>query len=277
MDKKINTLLEARIQEISKEEAHKTREQFVKRNTWLGAYTPATNIFGIGEPIDWDGKILELSRIRMTDVATLANQPVQDDPLTTDLDEQKDQQADGTNVLHTIDDTNGERTGHLVLVTGFTVKIRAAVTELNVNAQGVEIPDDVIVKYAIYRVRDDYAGGPTVPPTAKQLLTWRPWNYSAAIDDKLQIETYRYKKQRICGGKLRLTYSQVRPNVKFHEQNVRFANPHKLEYAVSDQSGERPLHFKYYLAVRSTAHQQGGPINLVPKVTCMTQLRYTMP
>ena len=283
MDKKINTLFEIRAQEIARHEAAKTRVVLVKRNTWFGEYKPLTNYFGRGVFLSFKGLVQELSRIRLVDIATMANVPVADNLQSTDFDEQKDQQADGTNVLAPQHDINGERTGQEVLITGCQIKVRAKYNEGGAFLEQPERVEDIIIKYAIYRVKEDWGATPTpTPPTAHQLMTWRPWNYCAAIDDDEQIATYRYKKYTCCEGELKMQARSAGQNVRFGSASVKFKKPHKLEFHLANQDGSLPRHYKYFLVLRSSASSENTgsvPEASVPKpeIMAFTRLNYYEP
>lgn len=252
-DKKINTLVEVRMQEIAKKEVEKNLKTLTSRKYLFHTYTPATNVYTLTTPnrrdlIDWAGRVVEVSNIPKTDIETITNAPQVDD-IDTAMDENAD--GDGPNQLMIGDAIDGYRWGDTIYVKSVSANLRLRSFELQSN--DVDLFQSVKIKYAfvLWRDEEDTMHDITAEPDADELLMLQPFGYSAKLDSTLNMKFHGLKKTVLCQGETILNMDDIQSSEKFHTIYKKFDKPIQLKYDSNDQNGQL-CNKKIYFVCRST-------------------------
>lgn len=282
LDSKINTALERRMVEVAQKEARSHRVSLCKREILYGEYDRETHTFKNFKPVDWKGRISYLSDLRAVDIATMANQAQADDPDTM-VDEASEALGDGTNVLMPNTPIDGRRDGQHVLVTGCDIKIKARIVpgedfDENIQTQDLQ-HQNIKIKFGIYRVSADWDNllGAGVPnePKPREVQSWRPWSYTASLDNLEDARTNINPKRVCCEGELTITQNEYSNAIRGGYARVRFKKPQLLKFAVGDQAGKRPIKYKYFTVVRANC-STGLDTFYKPHICVMSRLFYEL-
>lgn len=276
-DKKINTLVEVRMQEIAKKEFAKSLKVLVSRKYLFNSYDPSTNIWTnlSGNPhlIGWDGQVVELSNIPKTDIQTQVNVPQADDPLTS-LDENAD--GDGTNQLMLGQPIDGERWGDVIYIKGVSAQLRLRSFEL--TGSDLDLFQTIKIKYAFVMLRDEESIMDSVAdkPTANECVRLDPWGYQPQLDKSLNMIFHGRKKKVLCQGETILNMNSTETSEKFHTIYKTFSSPIQLVYDENSQNGQR-VNKKIYFVIRSTIPENSGYDGVKPAVYVCSKIRYYEP
>lgn len=254
-DTKINTLVEKRIEQISKKEIQKSINTLCYRQMLLMNYEPITNAFTELAPavsqVDWHGTVVECSNISVQDIEFTISLPPVNDPLVSP-DSYPPPVGAGTGAP--ITDENGRRRGNTIMITGVSADIMAYVDRLaDVAILGPQY-DNVEIRYGFYLWREDLAVMTTPPffkPSAQQLMKWRPFDYNKSIDTAIEAETDHAKVRKLAEGKLYLKYSRSFGASKYKKISHRLKVPVPITYLVNDQTGQEAVNWKLYCVVMS--------------------------
>lgn len=273
-DKKINTLVEVRMQEIAKKEVEKGIKLLTKRNYLFHSYDPVTNEYDVLAPrsdlIDWTGSVVELSNIAKTDTQTRPNVPQVDDPETM-VDENAD--GDGPNQLMAGVPMDGRRWGDIIYLKSVVANIRVRSFEL--TDSDLDLFQTIKVKYAFVLLRDEETvmTDPTDEPDANELLMMHPFGYQAKLDPELNMVFHGRKKTVLCQGETILNINDTSTSEKFHTIYKKFPKPIMIKYPVLDQNGQTP-NKKVYFVCRSTIPAASGYDDIKPSLYACTKLNY---
>lgn len=274
-DKRINTLVEVRMQEIAKQEISKNIKHLTSRKYLFVNYEQATNEFNIMSPpqdlIDWSGKIVEVSNIGKVDNATVPNVPQVDDPLT-----QQDENADGQgpNQIMSIQNMNGQRFSDTIYVKSLVAHLRIRTPIL--EDSDLDLFGSIKVHYAFVLLRDDASVvyNPLAVPQPEEMLTSpMPWGYMGKLDKPLEIETNQLNKTVLCKGQCVLNLNNTQTSEKFHTIFKKFDKPLQIIYNERDQNGQQ-CNKKIYFVVRSTVPTDAGYDGIKPSVFACTKVNY---
>lgn len=275
-DKKINTLVEVRMQEIAKKEVQKNLKVLTSRKYLFVNYDLLTNEFNTISParpdlVDWVGNVVELSNIAKTDSATTPNVPQVDDPDTMQ-DENAD--GDGPNQIMLAQDINGERWGDIIYIKSVSANLR--IRSMQLTDEDLDLFQSIKVTYAFVLWRDEETtmDDVTAEPDANQLLkSPQPWAYQAKLDKALNMVFHGLKTTVLCKGETILNMNDISTSEKFHTIYKTFDKPIQISYDPRSQNGQR-CNKKLYFVCRSTipAHQDYQDVK--PSVYACTKVNY---
>lgn len=287
---RIDTAIEKRMQVIARKEAQANIVKLIDRNFYFGSCDHTTNHWrDLSLRLKFDGIVQEILKIDKLDINQVLNAPDID---MSEPPEQKEQDADGSNQGMTTATHHGKRLGDTIKVTGLSLAMKlfadrtpdeySHMTAYNANnnpdyvgesayhqwftrqANGEYdryLPETVTVDYGFYQVWDESApANPTIRPTPSvdQLLTKRPWGYSAALDDFSNQQSAWTKKKCLMKGSL--SY-QLRASVnrdKTIKRFVRFKTPKTVKFLPEDQNGEQKMTSRFFFCARSNIPQTTG-------------------
>lgn len=272
MDKKVNTLLEKRMQEIARREDRLMNPSLcLRRFCWVD-YDPLTNKFAPlqtaqSNSFDWDGQLVNLTdKIIKEDAATnpnpnaggIGNNLVVDDPLTHVL-ENVDRAADGPNIITTVVSADGRRTSDVIYVTGFSLNHRI-ICDFTDLAEENEY-DKIDIHIGLVKIRRTYTDAQNLVPTVytpKNLLRILPWGYNSSLDKpQVEKEIMTYRPKILFRDKITITNgSDKHNNIIFKNYGGSFDPPIKIDYQARDFNA-RSANYDIYLVVRSTVASTG--------------------
>lgn len=249
-DKRINTLVEVRMEEVAKKEAAKVRINLIKRNYLFAHFNLTTYQWTpLGNNIDripFSGAVVELSAIPHADVEFIANAPPVDNVFTAN-DESQD--GDGVGQGMPEKSLHGRRTSELVLLTGCSLNVKVT-TPIAPAAPSL---DSVTVRYNIVAWKHRDMDTATTTATAEMCLPWHPhaFGYSPSLDVRTRQLQTDEKIRVLAKGSLTLSSSTIRNNIKFGKCSARFKTPIYLDYRPDDQNGQFPKSWKILACFRS--------------------------
>lgn len=271
--KKLDSLIEKRISEISKKEIENLRETLIFRAFLYQEYDEDTNLFTTNpnnyELINWDGRRFDITdKIIKADNASVVNVPQADDPSTL-INEALD--GMGVNVVAPIKTMNGRRVGSHIDVYGIQTEIRA------------ENPADKSVTI-FYKIVSVVAGDALTdvlahPQANKILCKRRHYGYSSKLDLdwKAEISGNPLRVRTIAKGQIRLRAKFDDDERKgFTKSNTRLSRPIHIEYEETDQKGSSASR-KIYFVVRSTCPSNAANNANRPKVGVCIKMYYKEP
>lgn len=286
---------------VAKIEAAKTRINLIKRNfLFPGAfqngqdpfvYDKNINEFGPGLPLHWTGRIVELSRIRHVDIATVANAVVQDDPLTQ-AEENTIAAQDGTNVLMSVQSPHGRRSSNQVKITGVSLHVKASCKRLLDDAtesgyDSLPLMGATEIRYAVIAWRSDNPQinqtGAGDRPRIEYVLPWKTFGYSSKLDVTEERTHHDTKYKTLLRGTMRLNPQGNGRTQREKSQFVRFKDPILINYEDFDQEGMEPTNWKIFAVFRSNVPfvanglTQGDYTAALPKVLACSKLFYYEP
>lgn len=293
-DKKINTLIEKKIQTIAKAEALKVRQMLIHRSYCFTRFNLATGLYsanyfyvkdlnqfiGNGATIDWTGRAIKISQIPRVDNASILNVAV-DDVEETEQDEAN--YGSGVNVVGEIKVRHGKRINQEIKIHGFSINIRAFLRTIPQQSTAVE--EDFLdttnpqfnsstIHWAIVTKAVDNTS-PNEDLVIKQALRINFWGYSSALD----LAENRQKKQqnirKIMSGKIRMKHSMTMPTIRNVSKYIKLKHPIKIIYEVTDQKGINVENKEVYLVIRSDIPASALYLQYKPQVQCVTKVYYT--
>lgn len=274
MDKKINTQIEVRMQQIAAKEVEKNRIMLINRDYFFGIYDRINNKFSDGVLIDFRGRVCEISNIPKLDVNYVINAPQVDDPDTQEVNEQ----IDGDGALQGMPTVSiqGRRASDQIKITGFSVSNRvmlsAIPSALNDAFGKVEI------RWAIVGVQTDELTSPLVEPANTEIFPWRPFGYSAVLDIDFTNQSRLHKHRIFMKGSYHLRHTMDFTQEKFYQHYLKLKTPCFVDYLPTDQNGQMPQNWKFYYCVRSNI--ASGPTNddlYTPRLFSCVKLHYYEP
>lgn len=276
LDKKINTAVEFRMQQIAKKEVEKNRALLTLRQYLYVDYNLITNTFNVlgtrYDLIDYDGIVTEISAIPKTDVETRTNVPRADNPHTAFNENTGDN--DGANQLMVGDPINGYRWGDVVHVQSVSAQIRLRSFQL--TDSDMDLFQLIKVKYAIVLVEQDQDIMDDVAevPECNQMLRINPWGFMGAkLDRDLQITFSSLKKRVLCQGETTLNLTDIQTSEKFTTIYKKFPKSIPLHFLPTSQNGQKCDKKIYFCAVSSVpAHSDYNDIK--PSLFACVKLNY---
>lgn len=216
LDKKINTALEVRMQQIAEKEVAQNRVHLCLRENPQGTYVPATNTFTVRDEINFSGEI--------TEIGLVPKAPLEDISLQS------------------------KRTTNLIKITGFSIDLNVGMNE---NASQPKIRNSTL-SYALVKVYDDWSEDPGAI-TVDEGLKWKTFGFSSLLDSNDITEISTRKISNIIKGSCNLRAHDAYPINKSVSKYVKLKNPITMEYQNEDDvSGiTDPLKYRFYWVVRS--------------------------
>lgn len=280
--KRVDTLIERRMQEIAKKEIKKSIVKLYDRNYYWGTVDKEANAVTQGRRVFYDGIVQRICQIDKQDINQVLNAP---DAEPDDAKMQEEVDADGAVQGMFTQTMHGRRVSDIIKVDGFTVSIKSFMDRCpnefdhggaGPNAVGNAawhqwflrrpngeydriLPETIIVKWALVRVYDDQAPlGPIIQtiPTVESLLPFRPWGYTAALDDDLKNETLLIKKRTLCKGSFSFRADDTRNKDKTITFYKGFKNPLTVKYLPEDQNGQQTVSSRFFFVMRTNVPQQ---------------------
>lgn len=282
------------IADIAKQVHHEETPKLIHRQYLYSNYDPNTNYWTELAPgsqvVDWiQDKAVCVTEIRHTDQATVPTIPVVSNPETM-RDEAAQAAQDGPNVIMPVFPMNGRRTSDTIAVYAVSALVRLRV----VRIQPSVYQDKVMFKFGFYSWTKIDASGHldhTNNPSIQTLVKWKPFGYSAQLDDQTQATGYQgipyatRNLEMIMNSEKVKTLSQKEENVNISsiEGSVNmkvvrlykeFKDPIIIRYDPRDQEGYKHLNEKIYFAIRSNLPNL-ETANIEPLVNVCTKLYYT--
>ena len=238
-DKKINTLIEKRMQQIAKKEDAKSLVRRVLRQFPNGTYTFATNAF-VGLACNNTGFNTEVCQIV---------------------------KVDGVGAL----DIQGKRIGNQVLITGFQLLIRYALSEAS-TATPLASFEGSNISYALVGIRDAYEKSGYTPQTVSidDVCPWYPWGYSPKIDEAVDADFNKRQRRVFMRGSIKMSGTEDHAQSGQFKKYVKLKRHLVMDYLASDTSSQQhPLDWKFYLALRSNVPDASESYMIPNVVTCL--------
>lgn len=280
-DRRVNTLIEHRMQAIAKQEIKKSIVKLYDRNYYFGTVNKESNCVTGGRRIFYDGIVQRICQIDKQDINQVLNAP---DHEPDDAKMQEEVDADGAVQGMLTQTSHGRRQTELVKIDGFTVSIKAFMdrcpNEFDHSTMGPNgagntawhqwflrrpngeydriLPETIIVKWAIVRVYDDQAQlAPLIQtvPTVDSICPFRPWGYTAVLDDDQYLETKLIKKRVLCKGSFSFRADDTRNKDKTINYYRGFKTPLSVKYLPADQNGQQAVSSRFFFVMRSNVPQ----------------------
>lgn len=259
------------VADIAKQVHHAETPKLIHRQYLYSSYDPNTNLWTELQPgseiVDWESdKSVCVSEIRHTDMSTIPNVPVADNPETA-RNEQLQGAQDGVNVIMPSVPMSGRRSSDTVAIYAVSALVRLRAVRINANIY----QDKVKFKFGFYTWTKIDATGVldnTNNPDIRTLVKWKPQGYSAILDDLTAVANYQgipYASQNLemlmNSEKVRvLAERQETVNISSIEGSVNmrtvrlykeFKDPIIIKYDPASQSGATHLNTKVYFSIRS--------------------------
>lgn len=280
-DKKINTLVEVRMQEIAKTEIEKQRKLLTSRKYLFHAYNKLTNVFtaittgsnpAVDESlIDWTGQIVELSNIPQVDIEFETNVPQTDDPLTA-INENADGDGSGQGAMDLA--MHGRRMSNSIFIQSVSADLRIVCQRLEEDEQ--PIVNTLQLNYAFVLWRDIEVVMDTVDdaPDPNELLSMSNliFGYSGKLDPELEIKFHALKKRTLLRGKTSLSLNDIKSGDVYKTIFKKFKSPINIVYQKDSQNGQK-CNKKLYFVCRSSV-PDAYDAALKPNVFVCTKVNY---
>lgn len=264
-DKRINTLVEKRMQAISKSETKKLiAPNIIFRRTIWGAYDRITNQFGAGTAVDMDGLIVHMCQLPLQDDATSVTVvPSSDNALIPAVpDYQK-----GVNSVAPIfpADGMGYRTGAKVQIQNLGCSLRFYLPPAPDGAPARQ-PTQTC-KYAIVAVSDVQAFTLQWKPQIDEVLPFKGLGFSSRIDNQITDASNDGQPRRVLArGSITLRQAtgeqgwyveKFRKLYKALNQSYEFQS--QVGGTAADQNGQRVVSkWKLFLCLRNDIPAAAG-------------------
>lgn len=280
MTQKIDSLVEARMQQIAQKEDSKLNPSLcLRRYCWVD-YNPFTNSFrSLPLPavnsFNYDGQFINLTElIRKEDYSTAANLPVVDIPSTQE-NEAALAAADGVNVITSRHIADGRRTSDKIIITGYSIKCRMFANYIETNPTDVNAYDNIQLHIGLVKARrnwiNDLGNEEEIEWEADQLLKIRPWGYNSTLDRESEIE---------LRGRIVTTLFRAKENLKstkdtqkkiyFKSYKGTFKKPVKINYFPLDVQGQGRNNYDVFLVIRSSVASSGSANDIQAQPYCQT-------
>lgn len=277
-DKKINTLVEVRMQEISKQEIAKSRVLLTSRKHLFHNYSATTNVFSPlmegqfdTSKIGWEGRTVELSNIQQSDVDFSIRLGQSNDPATGG---DETAHGDGAGLGAMTKNLQGRRVGNIIQIQSVSANVRVRGLKLDYNVTNNDNINKVMVHYAFVLWRDEeiIMSDPATIPDPNQLLNQPyPWDYVSKIDLSLEQEFNGLKTRVLCSGKTQVTLNRNRTDEKFTAIFKKFKKPITIQYDPQSQNGQK-CNQKLIFVCRSTCPD--NQTAYLPSVHVLTKVNY---
>lgn len=276
-DKRINSLIEHRIQDISRREAQASRVKLVHRLFYGGNYDEFQDTWSSSVKVDRAGWTAILHRIKKADVEMVQNQPAADDPQTFNgWSQQGNEALDGdglaqgmiTQIMH------GRRSTESVLLTGVSLETRCTLpkdSSLNGARRNAHVQWAVVAIFS-----DDIVVQPNAvefEPAPEEIIQLRTMGFTPQIDlDEVEVRK-KYKKRVLLKGSSYISRTSEHSAEKNTKKYVKLKTPMRLDYDPTDQNGTQPTKVGLYLVVRSNIAFQSAEEDK-PNFNCVAKLYY---
>lgn len=247
-DKRINTLVEKRIQQISRAEDRKLLQYRIFRQFPSGVYSYGTNTFS-GQPIDNAGLIYEVGQV----------------------------QKQATNISGAVE-LNGKRVGNVILVTGFQLLLKTYLPENNSQAT----IENVVLSYRLSCVTDEWNPLSSSPYTPNAIsiddtLPWYPFGYSRVLDAEVTQIFERRRVKHYIKGSVSHRSTETHAQSTMVKRFYKFKKPLEVMYDPADTAGtQTPLQHKFFLSFRTNT-PIGYTTDMKPHVNACIKTYYHEP
>lgn len=284
-DKRINTLVERRMQEVSKAEIRKLHPALCSRLYLWNDYNIQTGVQGQFEPLTFESiKCVCMTRIPQEQGLTQAPQQAADVPETTLIDESSQLPAhDGGNqpigLAYGFKTTqsDGFRRGDAIKVSSWSCDL--AVKMAKCIPSFIPEREASTIFWALVHVRTDATQQQAYEPQAADLpriMANRPkvFGYHARQDIVAENVNENVKFQTLASGKIRLPITDKRTHNRVHKLFWRPKNPKLYSFRAGDQLGQYATKGSMYLLLSSDVSAQAPYSTFAPNVTACTKLYY---
>lgn len=247
-----NSKLEKAVKLIAKKEALKLLPpNLVFRRFILADYSQALNEMSNYTTVGWDGTVIALGQIPITDMQTTSVAAIPAQVFDAAL-RPNPTYPYGVNVIAPlVTGLDGYRSGVSVMIKNIAIGLRA-----RHSAQGATIPryEHCFLKWAVVTTQDDAQSGIAWEPQPERILRMRTFGYSSRLDVDVTNETSRFKFKVLMKGTIKLNYKAedvVETQIqRFRKTNIR------LEYDQTDAYGQQVIGTnKLFLVLRSNIPQ----------------------
>lgn len=278
-DKKINTIVEKRMQEIAIKEHDRNTEKLIYRQYLWGAYNMDTNAFNAGSPLDFTGMITALAAIQKLDNATAPAVPPMANPYQTP----STQIPPGVNVIGPIYGKDGFRVSSNISIVAISMELDIRqpriVQDSNLVPPLAEFAPDYSycdVHWSIIGAEWDGSEAVGAVPDAREVCSIPLFGYSSKLDKEYTQTDLGgdLKKKTIAKGKVRMKISVGSTSTKMVKRYIKFKRPIRYTYTDADQNGQQVIGQKLFLVVRSTI-PSGVPHQVYrPLIRAVTKVFY---
>lgn len=276
LTKKVDTLVEHRMQEIAKVEVEKNLQVLTKRNYVFCDYDPVTNEFNeldgdaTNSAVSWAGSgPVELTNIGKVDMAAILNVPQSDDPETKE-DENLD--GDGTNQVSQAQIIHGRRQSNEVFIKSLSAQVRISVDEI---ATQNTLLSSTKLKYGFYMYTGTDANMTDVSfePAVNELITMNPFGYKSTLDKPLTTLRRQSTVRKLAEGTITISFNDMARKDIFRTIYKKFDRPIRIQYPPLDQNGQQ-ANRKIYFCAKSTTPDAAGYDTVKPHLHVCTKLNY---
>lgn len=271
-DKKINTLVERRMQQIAKKEDLKQKQRLIYRQYLFGPYDRTTNVFQGGLTLDFLGIVCPLAQIQLQDNATMqavvpAINPVQNPQTYV---------PPGANVIAPAVASDGFRRSTWISIHGISLEIRS-VSRMLAAITGIPRFENATVSYKIITTMYPDSDLTDARPDLEDVGNLSPlFGYTPKLDLIDWEETKDFKVRTHFSGKFTHNFSTLKTDVKFRKHYINLSKkPIKVEYVAAEQNGRRVTRWKPFLILQCDI-PSGQPQDVYkPLIHACTKLYYT--
>lgn len=265
-----NSALEAAVKKISRKEAQKLMPpNLIFRNFILADYNMMTNSMTNFTQIAWDGLVISLGQIPITDNITMAQTAAPAQLPDPAMRPQFSPTVYGVNVIAPFfTGTDQFRSGLKVQIKNIALGLRASIALAPANPKF----EHCFLKWAVVLSMDDAQSGQGWEPTPDRLLPMRKFGYSPRLDQGIAQQTSHLKTKTLMKGCIKLTYNDSH-HVETQREKFRKTN-FILEYSGNDLFGQQTIgQYKLFLVLRSNI-PQADAAQYAPRVGGYYKLGY---
>lgn len=247
-DKKINTLVEKRMQEIARKEDNKNIVRQVLRQFPNGSYNYVTNAYTYAT-INHSGSCTEVCQIV---------------------------KSDGIGSR----DVMGTRAGNALKIQSFQLLVRCQLPESSSGSDLAPIRYSNLA-YSLVAIYDDWnftGSGYTVNPvTITDCLPWFPFGYTPKIDTEVKPSADRRKVVKLLSGTVQLKASELYADTDTIKEFKQLKESIEMLYLLSDSSTQqKPENWKFFLSFRTNVPDAESD-DLKPRIVSCLKTFYTEP
>ena len=272
-DKRINTLVELRCQEISKKEIAKQVQRLLYRQYLFGPYDPLTNLFTAGTRVSYNGLIQALARIQKRDNSTAVTVA----PLAQPYQTPATWENPGGNVIADITGADGFRTSNMIRIKGLRLQMRVLSNLFTFNPAVPTTPQHEH-SYLYWMVcATVYDGSELINsvPIPSDMLSIPRFGYNKKLDEVFLDNTKYEKKIKVFGrGVIKMPCSTQQTNVSFINKWIDMKNQ-RVIYDDYDQNGAQVQKWKPFIVFRSSIPEIVANHPYMPLLNACCTLHYT--
>lgn len=267
LDSKINTASEVASKRIALQEIAKQHPRRVFRQYLFGTYAIDTCIFGVGTPIQCEGKITAIAQVQKSDSPS----SVKILPAVNPFQAPSPWVDPGINVVGALFN-DGYRTGDSILVSAISLGIRYTIQD-----QGADnILSNATIYWGIYSCNYDGMAVTASAPSPDELLKIPMWGYTPALDINQAKAGEGIKKRTLASGKI-ICRTSLLNRTRERKYFIKLDKPVKVQYDTLDQNGQNVLRNKCFLVIRTSTPDHIAYIENAPIINAYTKVHYTSP